>query len=215
MLEAVQVPCLPCLPCRKGLAGRPFLRRFFFLGFVNGYPPRKLTWPWHIHHLKMHFLLKIRILNCHVSFREVYCPAYGARGGPTSLGVPAKSLSVGGLFSVSSRCLDQRQIVQPILSSRSHCEKQQFFQASSKAPGLNYNETYYKHVFSDAISKFTVPQKTKKPPATSKNSNSTFPKKQELTSRKINISPENSTFHLPNINFQGILVFRGVKTHVP
>ena len=86
---------------------------------------------------------------------------------------------------MSSQCLDQRQIVQPILSSRSHCEKQQFFQAFSKATGSNYNETYYKHVFSDAISKFT--SKNKKTLATSKNSNSIFSKKNR------NLPPGKST----------------------
>ena len=35
-----------------------------------GVHPRKLTWHWKIHHLKMYFLLKMWILHCHASFRE-------------------------------------------------------------------------------------------------------------------------------------------------
>ena len=42
------------------------------LGILDGDPfcwellPRKLTWQWNIHHLKMYFLLKIGIFQCHV-----------------------------------------------------------------------------------------------------------------------------------------------------
>ena len=32
------------------------------------YPPGKLTWLWITHHLKLYFLLKMRILQCHVGF---------------------------------------------------------------------------------------------------------------------------------------------------
>ena len=32
--------------------------------------PRKLTWQWKIHLLKMYFLLKMGIFQCHVSFQE-------------------------------------------------------------------------------------------------------------------------------------------------
>ena len=32
-------------------------------------PPKKLTWQWKIHHLKMYFLLKMGIFQCHVSFQ--------------------------------------------------------------------------------------------------------------------------------------------------
>ncbi len=32
-------------------------------------PPRKLTWQWKHNHLKMHFLLKIGIFQCHVRFQ--------------------------------------------------------------------------------------------------------------------------------------------------
>ena len=53
-------------------------RRFFLTqsGWMAPYllsilvsSPRKLTWQWTIHHLKMHFLLKIGIFQCHVSFQ--------------------------------------------------------------------------------------------------------------------------------------------------
>ena len=30
---------------------------------------KKLTWQWKIHHLKMYFLLKMGIFQCHVSFQ--------------------------------------------------------------------------------------------------------------------------------------------------
>ena len=36
------------------------------------YTPRKLTWRCNIHHLKMYFLLKMVIFQCHVSFQCVY-----------------------------------------------------------------------------------------------------------------------------------------------
>ena len=36
---------------------------------LTGTVPRKLTWQWIIHHLKMHFLLKMEIFQCHVSFQ--------------------------------------------------------------------------------------------------------------------------------------------------
>ena len=32
-------------------------------------PPRKLTWQWKIHHLKIYFLLNMGIFQCHVSFQ--------------------------------------------------------------------------------------------------------------------------------------------------
>ena len=35
--------------------------------------PWKLTWQWKIHHLKMYFLLKIGIFQCHVSFQGIRC----------------------------------------------------------------------------------------------------------------------------------------------
>ena len=42
-----------------------------FSSFQNGsdLPPRKLTWQWKIHHLKMYFLLNMGIFQCHVSFQ--------------------------------------------------------------------------------------------------------------------------------------------------
>ena len=41
------------------------------LGFESNMfllPPRKLTWQWKLHHVKMYFLLKMGIFQCHVSF---------------------------------------------------------------------------------------------------------------------------------------------------
>ncbi len=43
----------------------------------NTPPPRKLTWQWKIHHLKMYFLLKMVILQCHVSFQGCNTPIIG------------------------------------------------------------------------------------------------------------------------------------------
>ena len=40
-------------------------------GTNRSLPLWKLTWQWKIHHLKMYFLLKIRIFQCHVSFQRV------------------------------------------------------------------------------------------------------------------------------------------------
>ena len=45
-------------------------------------PSRKLTWQWRIHHLKMYFLLKMVIFQCHVSFRG--CKNTGRFGTTTS-----------------------------------------------------------------------------------------------------------------------------------
>ena len=36
-------------------------------------PPKELTLPWKIHHLKMYFLLNMGIFQCHVSFQVFFC----------------------------------------------------------------------------------------------------------------------------------------------
>ena len=42
-----------------------------FQGRLNtiNIPPRKRTWQWNIHHLKMYFLLNMGIFQCHLSFQ--------------------------------------------------------------------------------------------------------------------------------------------------
>ena len=44
--------------------------QFQLLEKIQNTLPRKLIWQWKIHHLKMYFLLKMEIFQCHVSFRE-------------------------------------------------------------------------------------------------------------------------------------------------
>ena len=39
----------------------------FFCSIFLGVHPRKQTWQWKIHHLKMYFLLNIGMFHCHVS----------------------------------------------------------------------------------------------------------------------------------------------------
>ena len=41
---------------------------------IWGYSPRKQTWQWNIHHLKMYFLLNMGIFQCHGSFQGCYVP---------------------------------------------------------------------------------------------------------------------------------------------
>ena len=41
-------------------------------------PSGKLTWQWKLHHLKMYFLLKMGIFQCHVSF--LGCKDWGVEG---------------------------------------------------------------------------------------------------------------------------------------
>jgi len=37
--------------------------------FLINVPTRKLTWQWKTHHLKMYFLVKIDIFQCHARFQ--------------------------------------------------------------------------------------------------------------------------------------------------
>ncbi len=58
-----------------------FVLKGSFLGgwnFRTSLPSRKLRWQWKIHHLKMYFLLKMGIFQCHVSFQGSTPPKFNS-----------------------------------------------------------------------------------------------------------------------------------------
>ena len=71
LANQVNFHIFPSLP-RKNTWKQTVLVFFFQAGVLDysrALLPRKLTWQWEIHHLKMYFLLKLGIFQCHVSFQ--------------------------------------------------------------------------------------------------------------------------------------------------
>ena len=64
--QATWIPGLPAPEARGGKLGRLHVSKQPAGSCVP--PPRKLRWQWKIHRLKMYFLLKIGIFQCHVFF---------------------------------------------------------------------------------------------------------------------------------------------------
>ncbi len=112
----------------------------FLLGVVIYSPPRKLAWQWKIHHLKLYFLLKMGMFQCHVSFQGrggyLFCNFASDLGGVSILKNHA-SFCFGFSLSQTKKWINQRS---PTLAPPVMWREIQLPSLTAKAPENRFLE---------------------------------------------------------------------------